>query len=107
MARYEPSLAQAAARVFSLGDQARLRTLFEAAGFQDVEVSTESRRFPEQSFETYFEQFEQGWGSPGQIYVSLPEETRRAVREDVRRDVGDTGGPIEIEVEFRFASGRK
>jgi hypothetical protein len=48
-----------------------------------------------------------GWGSPGQTYVSLPEETRRAVREDVRRDVGDTGGPIEIEVEFMFASGRK
>jgi hypothetical protein len=34
--------------------------------------------------------------------VSLPEETRRAVREDVRRDVGDTGGLIEIEVEFMF-----
>jgi hypothetical protein len=39
--------------------------------------------------------------------VSLPEETKRAVREDVRRDVGDMGGPIQIEVEFRFASGQK
>ena len=38
---------------------------------------------------------------------ALPEETKRAVREDVRRDVGDTGGPIQIEVEFRFASGQK
>lgn len=107
MARYVPSLAPAASRLFSLGEAARLRTLFEAAGFLDVEVSTESHRFAVRSFETYFEQFEQGWGCPGQTYVSLPEETRRAVREDVRRDVGDTGGPIEIEVEFRFASGRK
>jgi hypothetical protein len=39
--------------------------------------------------------------------VSLAKETRDAVREDVRRDVGDTGGPIDIEVEFRFANGRK
>jgi hypothetical protein len=30
-----------------------------------------------------------------------------AVREDVRRDVGDISGPIEIEVEFMFASGQK
>jgi ubiquinone/menaquinone biosynthesis C-methylase UbiE len=107
MARYVPSLAPAASRLFSLGEESRLRALFEAAGFQDVEVSTESHRFPVRNFETYFEQFEQGWGSPGQTYVSLPEEIRRAVREDVRRDVGDTDGPIEIEVEFRFASGQK
>ncbi len=107
MARYVPSLEPAASRLFSLGDEMRLRMLFEAAGFQDVEVSTESHHFPVRSFETYFEQFEQGWGSPGQTYLSLPEETRRAVREDVRRDIGDTGGPIEIEVEFRFTSGRK
>ena len=33
--------------------------------------------------------------------------TRRAVREEVRRDLGDTGGPIEIEVEYRFGSGRR
>jgi ubiquinone/menaquinone biosynthesis C-methylase UbiE len=107
MARYVPSLAPAASHLFSLGEESRLRALFEAAGFQDVEVSTESHRFPVRNFETYFEQFEQGWGSPGQTYVSLPKEIRRAVREDVRRDVGDTGGPIEIEVEFRFASGQK
>jgi ubiquinone/menaquinone biosynthesis C-methylase UbiE len=107
MARYVPSLAPAASRVFSLGDEVRLRKLFEAVGFRDVEVATEAHRFLVRSFEAYFEQFERGWGSPGQTYVSLPEETRRAVREDVRRDVGDTGGPIEIEVEYRFASGRK
>jgi hypothetical protein len=50
---------------------------------------------------------ERGWGQAGQAFVSLPRETRDAVREDVRGHVGDTGGPIGIEVEFRFASGRK
>lgn len=107
MARYEPSLEPAASRLFSLGDEAKLRKLFGAAGFHDVDVSSQSHRFPVQSFEVYFEQFERGWGSPGQTYVSLPEDVRRAVREDVRRSVGDTGGPIEIEVEIRFASGRR
>jgi hypothetical protein len=30
---------------------------------------------------------------------------RRAVREEVRRDLNDAGGPIEVEVEIRFAGG--
>ena len=38
IARYLPSLAEAAARVFSLGDETKLRSLFEAANFQDVEI---------------------------------------------------------------------
>jgi hypothetical protein len=29
------------------------------------------------------------------------------VREEVRREVGDTGGPIEVEVEVRIGSGRQ
>jgi ubiquinone/menaquinone biosynthesis C-methylase UbiE len=107
IARHVPSLTPLAARLFSLGDEARLRTLYEGAGFHDVEVTTAAHRFDVRSFEDYFEPIERGWGSPGQAFVSLPEETRRAVREDVRRDVGDKGGPIQIDVEFRFASGRK
>jgi hypothetical protein len=37
----------------------------------------------------------------------LPQELRRAIREEVRHDLGDTGDPIEIEMELRFASGRR
>jgi len=73
----------------------------------DVEIETERHRFVLPSFDAYFEPFEHGAGSPAQAYVSLPEETRRVVREEVRRDLGDKGGPIEIEVEYRFASGRR
>jgi len=29
------------------------------------------------------------------------------VREELRLDLGDAGGPIEVEVEYRFASGRR
>lgn len=107
IARHVPSLMEASARVFSLGDETKLKSLFEAADFRDVEITTERHRFVLPSFDAYFEPFEQGAGSPGQAYVSLPEETRRVVREEVRRDLGDTGGPIEIEVEYRFGSGRR
>jgi SAM-dependent methyltransferase len=106
VARGVPSLAEATARTFSLGE-ARLRALFEGAGFRDVETTTEAHRFVLPSFEAYFAPFEQGGGSSGQAYVALPEAERRAVREEVRRNVGDTGGPIGIEVEERFASGRR
>jgi SAM-dependent methyltransferase len=107
IARHVPSQMEAAARVFSLGDKSKLRSLFEAAQFRDVEITTESHRFTLPSFEAYFKPFEQGAGSPGQAFISLPEEARRAVREEVRRDLGDTGGPIEIEVEYRFGSGQR
>jgi ubiquinone/menaquinone biosynthesis C-methylase UbiE len=107
IARYLPSLAEAAARVFSLGDEKKLRSLFEAADFWDVEIATQVHRFVLPSFNAYFEPVEQGAGSPGQAFVSLPEEARIAVREEVRRDLGDTGGPIEVEVEYRFGSGRR
>jgi ubiquinone/menaquinone biosynthesis C-methylase UbiE len=107
IARYLPSLAEAAARVFSLGGEKKLRSLFEAADFRDVEITTQVHRFVLPSFNAYFEPVEQGAGSPGQAFVSLPEEARIAVREEVRRDLGDTGGPIEVEVEYRFGSGRR
>ena len=31
----------------------------------------------------------------------------QAVREDIRQSVGDTGGPVDIDVQYRFASGRR
>jgi len=107
IARYVPSLAPDASRLFSLGDEHKLKALFADAGLHDVKIATARHRFDVASFDEYFDHVERGWGSSGQVFVSLPEETKRAVREDVRRDVGDTGGPIEIEVEFMFASGQK
>ena len=105
IARHLPSLAELTDRIFSLGDETKLRSLFEAANFRDVEIATECHRFVLPSFNYYFEPFEQGAGSPGQAFVKLPEAARRAVREEVRHELGDIGGPIEVEVEYRFGSG--
>jgi SAM-dependent methyltransferase len=107
IARYVPSLREAAARAFSLGDEPKLKSLLHGAEFRDVEITTEAHRFVLPSFDIYFEPFERGGASTGQALVSLPEETRRALREQVRRDLRDTGGAIEIEVKYRFGSGRR
>ncbi len=107
IARYKPALEPAHARFFSLGDEVRLRTLFETAGFSDIEIASEMHRFTLPSFAAYFEPFERGGGSSGQAYVALTEDQRRAIRDELRHEHGDTGGPIEIEVELRIASGQQ
>ena len=103
--RHIPSKAAEAARMFSLGDEAHLRTLFEAAGFGEVETATETLRIGFPSFDAYFSGVDQGAGNVGQEYMALPEGLRRVVREEARQDVGDTGGPVEVVVEVRIASG--
>ncbi len=107
IARRVPAKAAEAERFFSLGDERRLRTLFEAPGFADVDIGTETLPFRFASFDAYFGGVERGEGHMGQEYTALPEEVRRTVREEVRREVGDADGPIEVEVEVRIASGRR
>lgn len=107
IARQTGALAPAASKLFALGDAARLRALYVGAGFHDVEITTASHHFAAPSFNDYFEPIERGWGSAGQVYVSLSEDVKRTVREDMRGDVGDMGGPLRIEVEYSFASGQK
>lgn len=102
-----PSLAEATARTFSLGDEGRLQSLFNRAGFGDVRVITKSHRFELPSFDSYYGPFERGGGSTGQALVSLSADVRRAVREEVRRSLGDNGGPVGIDVEFKIASGQR
>ncbi|HME24877.1 MAG TPA: methyltransferase domain-containing protein [Acetobacteraceae bacterium] len=107
VARHVPSLAEAVTRAFALGEASRLQSLFRAAGFVDIESHTESHTFVLPSFDAYFSPFERGGASTGQALAVLPEEIRRAVREEVRRDLNDTGGPIEVAAEYRIASGRR
>jgi ubiquinone/menaquinone biosynthesis C-methylase UbiE len=108
--RHVPSRADAAARYHSLGEASRLRALFEAAGFEDVETATEARSYPFASFDAYFELMERGGAPTGLEYAALPEDVRRAVREDVRRGLegdAETGRPVEVPVEILFGGGRR
>ncbi|MCG2641494.1 MULTISPECIES: methyltransferase domain-containing protein [Bradyrhizobium] len=107
IAKHLSMIREATARTFALGDAAHLRKLFLSAGFQDVEISRQAHRFRLPSFDAYFGPFERGGASTGQAYISLPQSVRDAVREEVQRSLGDTGGPVEIEAEFQFASGQR
>ncbi len=107
IARHTPGLAEAVTRTFALGEASRLTSLFDEAGLVDIETHTVSRTFVLPSFDAYYGPFERGGASTGQALAALPEELRRAVREEVRRGLADIGGPIEAEVEYRIASGRR
>jgi SAM-dependent methyltransferase len=107
LARHTPAIAGATARTFALGDPGLLHSLFAGAGFVGVQVETVAHAFVLPSFDAYYGPFERGGGSTGQVLASLPEDTRRAVREEMRRSLGDTGGPVTIEVEFRIAAGER
>ena len=87
------------------GSERHLRDLLRATGFVDEAAFVETLRMPFPSFDAYFGGVEQGAGNVGQEYMTLPENIRRAVREETRRVVGDTGGAIELMVETTFAGG--
>ena len=105
IARYVPSLTEAITRTFALGEPSKLRMLFNAAGFADFETDTVRHTFILPSFDAYYGPFERGGASTGQALAPLSEEIRRAIREEARRDLADTGGPIKAEAEYRIASG--
>ena len=77
------------------------------SGFTEIENHTEIHTFVLPSFDAYYGPFERGGASTDQALSGLSDEIRRAVREEVRRDLGDTGGPIEVEAEYRIVSGRR
>jgi SAM-dependent methyltransferase len=107
IARYVPSLAESVTRTFSLAEASRLQLLFDETGFADFETHTVGHIFVLPSFDAYYGPFECGGASTGQALAALPEEMRRAIREEVRRDLADTGGPVKAEAEYRIANGRR
>jgi ubiquinone/menaquinone biosynthesis C-methylase UbiE len=107
IAEHLPVIREATARTFALGDAAHLRQLLETVGFKNVEISRHAHRFELPSFDAYFGPFERGGASTGQAYLTLSQSVRDAVRKEVQQSLGDAGGPVEIEVEFQFASGQR
>jgi ubiquinone/menaquinone biosynthesis C-methylase UbiE len=107
IARYVPSLAESVDRTFALAEAAKLRSLFDAAGFVDFATDTVRRAFVLPSFDAYYGPFERGGASTGQALAGLSEELRHSIREEVRHDLSDTGGPVKPEAEYRIASGQR
>lgn len=102
-ARHKPELRKAVERTFRLGESSKLHEMFATAGFRDVEATLEHHDFVLPSFSKYYEPFEAGGTSTGEVLKQLPEVVRQAVREEVRRSLGDNGGPVTVPVEFLIA----
>jgi len=93
---------------FALADSVQLEQLFRSAGFQDIRVERRSRDGIFDSFEDYWAPIAAGTGSIPQIYLSLPEPERDAVREEVRTRLTGfkAGEQLRMSVEMLIASGR-
>lgn len=93
---------------YCLGDPSALARSLREAGFREVTVSAETRGIVFESFDDYWDPIESGGGRMGQIYRGLPEDARRAVRDEVRQLLSpfESGGRITIDAEALFASGR-
>src|SRR5262245_65549607 len=93
---------------FALADPRRLRSLFIAAGFQDVHVEQVEREDPTDSFDEYWEPIKAGTGSIPQIYLSLGEAERSAVREEVKTQLSRlvSNGRLVMRVEMLIGRGR-
>jgi ubiquinone/menaquinone biosynthesis C-methylase UbiE len=108
--RHMPPRAAAERHHFSLGDEKSLRYLFEEAGFRKIETTREVRIFSFDSFDAFFSPIENGVGYMGQEFVTLPLDVRRAVRDDLQRELEtpqNPGGPISLPLEVTFGSGQK
>ena len=79
-----------------------------SAGFQEVRVERQRREGSFDSFDEYWEPIEAGIGSIPQIYLSLLDAVRRAVRQEVRTRLGEfeSGGRLRMNVEILIGSGR-
>ena len=92
---------------FSLADVAQLEGLLGAAGFRNTCVTRETRQGVVPSFDEYWAPIELGTGSLPQAYLSLPEATRLAIREQVHERLAcfESDGRLEMSVEMLIASG--
>jgi ubiquinone/menaquinone biosynthesis C-methylase UbiE len=104
-----PAKAEQLNRYASIRTTERLHALLADAGFAEVKVHNEVRSFSFGSFDDYFSGTEAGAGISGQEYAKLPQDLRRAVREDVRRAFAGKADnqPFVVEMEVLVGSGRK
>src|SRR5262249_12337198 len=105
LGRHTPLLVEASARMFSFHDEGHLRTTFQHAGFERVEIYSETIHVSRPPFADYCGPWERGGGSVGQAFIALPEAERATIREDVRQAVADEGGPVIIDQKTWFARG--
>jgi ubiquinone/menaquinone biosynthesis C-methylase UbiE len=107
IARHLPERAEVLNRFFSIPSAERLRSLISGAGFNEVEVQTESRPIQFPSFDAYFSGIEKGATLSGQEFVQLSPDLQRRIRDEVRQGLGVANDNQEfvIDMEVLIGSG--
>jgi len=93
LSRHLPAQREILEVPYSLAHAGRLEAILARAGFRDVRTTRERRELAFKSFDDYWGPIEAGGGRLGQVYLGLPEETRRAVRADVRERIAQYKSP--------------
>ena len=93
---------------FSLADPAQLESLLISAGFREARVERQTREGSFDSFDEYWEPIEAGIGSIPQIYLTLSDAARSAVRQEVRTRLAqfESGERLRMSIEMLVGSGR-
>jgi SAM-dependent methyltransferase len=93
---------------FSLADEGHLHALFASANFRNVVIERVERHDAVESFQAYWDPIERGVGSIPQIYLTLPEADRLAVREEVKRRLSryEVSGKLLLSLEMLIARGQ-
>jgi len=93
---------------FSLADPTRVQELLTSAGFREIHVERQIREGEFDSFDEYWKPIQAGTGSIPQIYLTLPDAERRAVREEVSARLAKfkSGGRLRMSVEMLISSAR-
>ncbi|SRR6266496_5014268 len=108
LGRAVPAQRDIAQLSFALADSRQLEDLLTGAGFGDVHVERQSREGAFDSLDDYWAPIEAGTGSIPQVYLSLPESQRGAVRDEVTERLAkfQSDGRLVMSVEMLIASGR-
>ena len=109
LARLVPKQRETVHLSFALADAVRLEELLRKAGFRDVCVERQNRTGVFASFDEYWAPIEAGTGSIPQVYLTLPDAQRRAVRDEVEQRLAAfaDGGKLVMSVEMLLGSGRR
>ena len=91
----------------TLADPDHLHWLLADAGFRDVSVVADTREIAFDSFDHYWTAIEAGAGRFGQFYLELPDDERRAVRDEVcgRMAQFESGGRLVLKAEALIGTG--
>jgi hypothetical protein len=109
LSRYFPDQRDVLYQPSALADADTLERFLAGAGLKAIRITRETRAHRFTSFEEYWQPFEAGGGRHGQLFLRLPRTARRAVREDVRRQMAPflVRGELEMQADVLFGSGQR